>query len=440
MGDILLSRNVAREIDLRKSSPWAKLDSRFKSADLVIGNLEGSVGSIANPADSLAKEMIFDIPKKDLKLIKEAGITALSLENNHSYDLGSTSKDSTSIEVLNAGIQAINFKISPRFFSLDKYIISVISVNTVPDREGHNEKIPSILLQQKLRLARSLSNFVIVSIHWGSELLDWPNNFQRTTAEWLIDNGADLIIGHHPHVIQQPEIIKGKPVFFSLGNHLFDQKYSETKEGLMVECIIKNGMAEYNGIITHTMENSYFPEITRETRFDFPALKMRENVKYAGIEILPISTDLCNENKIILEGYQQGRKLWSTHPLSLISVESANFDEKYNYLFTLQNHYSPIDGENGLRPYVYDITINGLKDLWRGSALSRPLLDATLSPDKKYLIALHRGDSFINPDPANNSTLIETYMWNGFGFSGHKDSLTMEFAIKYYEPVMNHNK
>jgi poly-gamma-glutamate capsule biosynthesis protein CapA/YwtB (metallophosphatase superfamily) len=54
-----------------------------------------------------------------------------------------------------------------------------------------------------MRLACSLANIVIVSIHWGGELLDWPNKVQRETASWLIKNGADLIIGSHPHVIKK---------------------------------------------------------------------------------------------------------------------------------------------------------------------------------------------------------------------------------------------
>jgi poly-gamma-glutamate synthesis protein (capsule biosynthesis protein) len=75
-----------------------------------------------------------------------------------------------------------------------------------------------------MRLARSLAELVVVYIHWGSELLDWPNTGQREAAGWLIQNGADVIVGHHPHVVQTPECVRGRPVFFSLGNHVFDQR------------------------------------------------------------------------------------------------------------------------------------------------------------------------------------------------------------------------
>jgi hypothetical protein len=436
-GDIMLSRNVRLEIENRKLTPWINIGSRLRSSDLLIGNLEGSVGFYNHKSDTSSKAIIFDIPKSFIPLLKEAGFNAISLENNHSFDLGVDNKDSTIIEVSKAGIQPIWSKNSPRFFRFDKITISLIAINIVPDLVNHNEFIPSISIKQKLRLAKSLSNFVIVTIHWGSELLDWPDKYQRSAAKWLVDNGADLIIGHHPHVIQAPEIIEGKPVFFSLGNHIFDQKYLSTKEGLIVECIIKNGEVNYNGITTQTARNSYFPEILKEFHFNFPELKINQTAKYSDFEIVPISIDNKTDSKIILEGFLNNKKQWQTPAMSLVSISSAAFDKKFNYLFTLETHYSSIDREYGPRPYVYSITKTGLTALWRGSALSRPLLDATLTPDGKFLVALHRGDSFINLNSQNNRTQLETYKWNGFGFSGYKNIETMEYAKKYYDSAKN---
>lgn len=119
-GDIMLSRNVRKEIDSHQISPWIHLNTVFHSADLIFGNLEGAIG------------------------------------------------------------------------------------------DSNCRRIPSIPLSQKIRLTKNLSNLVVVSVHWGSELLDWPCTDQREAARWLIRQGADLIIGHHPHVIQKPEIIEGK--------------------------------------------------------------------------------------------------------------------------------------------------------------------------------------------------------------------------------------
>jgi poly-gamma-glutamate capsule biosynthesis protein CapA/YwtB (metallophosphatase superfamily) len=82
-------------------------------------------------------------------------------------------------------------------------VIALVTINLVPGRDLSSNQIPSVGIKQKMRLACSLANIVIVSIHWGGELLDWPNKVQRETASWLIKNGADLIIGSHPHVIKK---------------------------------------------------------------------------------------------------------------------------------------------------------------------------------------------------------------------------------------------
>src|ERR1700689_3414779 len=118
----------------------------------------------------------------------------------------------------------------------------------------------SVALDQKIRLARALANLVVVSIHWGDELMDWPSEIQRQDAAWLIARGADLIIGAHPHVVQKPECVLGRPVFFSLGNHVFDQKYPATKQGLIADCRIGRNSLRCSGIRTETPIASSFPE------------------------------------------------------------------------------------------------------------------------------------------------------------------------------------
>jgi len=79
---------------------------------------------------------------------------------------------------------------------------------------------------------------------------------------------ADIIIGSHPHVIQQPEIVEGKPVFFSLGNHLFDQKYPATKEGLIVDIRIRDGFLNVTEYLPH-QEKFILPEIAGNKSYPF---------------------------------------------------------------------------------------------------------------------------------------------------------------------------
>ena len=76
------------------------------------------------------------------------------------------------------------------------------------------------------RLASS-SDLVVVNIHWGVEYKHYANQIQQNIAHSLIDAGADVIIGHHPHVVEGIEVYKNKPIFYSLGNFIFDQYFSQ---------------------------------------------------------------------------------------------------------------------------------------------------------------------------------------------------------------------
>ena len=90
------------------------------------------------------------------------------------------------------------------------------------------------------------TDLVIVNVHWGTEYEHQFNKIQQETAHNLIDAGADIIIGHHPHVVQGIEIYQGKPIFYSLGNFIFDQYFSsDTRAGLAVGINITDGKSEF---------------------------------------------------------------------------------------------------------------------------------------------------------------------------------------------------
>lgn len=434
VGDILLSRNVRTEFQKWNASPWEEMIPLFRSADLVIGNLEGAVGSAENQYPSKSDSPVFDIDSTNIRLLKDAGFNVLTLENNHSFDLGKDGRRKTAEALQNCNLTPVYLDNSPQFFTVKDIVIALVTINMIPGRDFSMNQIPSVEIRQKLRLAGSLANIVIVSVHWGSELLEWPNKVQRETADWLVKNGADVIIGSHPHVIQKPEMIDGKPVFFSLGNHLFDQKYPRTKEGLIVDVTIENGNYRCDGIITHTKQNSFYPQIIENKNFRLTSLSLRsKTLSINEYTLKPISVSENNQSKIILEAFHDGIKSWATHPMSIVTITSARLDDQREYLFALEKHYSSLDGEISLRPYVYDADDKGLIAKWRGSALAWPLLDAVISPcNSNILCALHRGDSFINPDKTNASTRIAAYEWNGFGFKGINDSTIIKSCRKLF--------
>jgi poly-gamma-glutamate synthesis protein (capsule biosynthesis protein) len=427
-GDILLARETAHEIEAKHgASPWADLAGELH-ADFVMGNLEGAIGPAS--ACQAPAELCFADDPKYLALLAQAGFTALGTANNHAGDLGVAGRQRTHQALEAAGIAPIGFDDSPAFLRLGGHTIGIVSLSLVAARDGAVQAVPSWQVAQKLRLARAVSDWVVVFVHWGKELEDWTVPQQKAQAEWLVGQGADLIIGAHPHVVQPPDCVAGKPVFYSLGNHVFDQKYADTKRGLIAECRIAGDRLGCSGLQTETAIGSSFPKPAGP--FDSRALAgcsvPAGTPLAAGDRVIRVWTEdkQVAEGRVVLEGTSPVSR-WRTVPSALVAAQLGTLEPgKPPMLFTLERHASSMDTEAEPRPYVYEITPHGLVARWRGSALAWPLLDARLIAAEaggNTLCALHRGDSFIKFDPAHPAApRVLAYRWNGFGFSGIEDA------------------
>jgi capsule synthesis protein PGA_cap len=440
-GDILLAREVAREIQARGHvSPWRDMGNMFKHADFVFGNLEGTVGGAGDCREP--KEFCFTVDPRLVPLLKQAGFTAVGTANNHSGDLGAAGRRATREALQAAGMTPIGSEQSPVFFRLGAHTASLVNLSLVSGRDGHVDAIPSWQTAQKLRLARALADWVIVSVHWGQELADWVVPEQEAQAKWLVAHGADIIIGSHPLVVQPPACLDGRPVFYSLGNHVFDQKYAITKHGLIADCRIDDDRLTCRGLATETPPNSSFPRMSAAPG---PGNEGLSRCPVAAGHTLVVSGQTLGpwipgaqvaSGNLVLQGVSAGAR-WRSSARALLTIASGRLAaDRPPLLFTLERHPSPIDDEDGPRPYVYEMTTHGLVARWRGSALAWPLLDATLIADttgRAYLCALHRGDSFLVLDDTHASPArTQVYAWNGFGFSGVTDrDLTLRCASQF---------
>jgi poly-gamma-glutamate synthesis protein (capsule biosynthesis protein) len=423
-GDILLSRQVRREIEQTGRFPWDGFTELFHSATWVAGNLEGAVGDSRDCLPSASASPCFDIPPALMPLLAKAGFRALGIANNHAFDLGPAGHQATRAALGREGLDALSYEDSPHFTQFGAYDVAVIAVSMVPGRDGARAEVPSTQLRQKLRLARNLAEVVVVFVHWGSELLEWPDMEQRRAAEWFVRNGADVVVGHHPHVVQAPECVLGRPVFFSLGNHLFDQKYPATKRGLIADCHVRAGVLQCRGISTATPAGSAFPQFGEPEMLPPCAVTLPPPVTVNGFSLRARMVG----GEYVLEGAHEGTRPWRSPALPLVSAEAGKLAGPAgpDYLFTLERHPSSLDGEDGVRPYVYEAHERGLVARWRGSALAWPLLDAALLPGGGgVLCALHRRDSFLVLQPGSTGVRTAAYRWNGFGFSGVDDAQTL---------------
>ncbi|MDR3774853.1 MAG: CapA family protein [Terracidiphilus sp.] len=436
-GDIMMARQVKAEIDRRKTGPWSGFTDLFRSASLVGGNFEGALGDPANCAAE--NKLCFAVPEAAAEWMRQAGFGLVTAENNHSGDLGQAGRSETRAAFQRSGLLALDFDSSPQFFRIDGITVALVAVTTIQAADGRGQQIPSVELAQKLRLARQLANLVVVSVHWGNELQDWPADAQQQQARWLIEQGADLIVGHHPHVVQAPACVEGRPVFFSLGNHLFDQKYAETKDGLIADCTIHAGHLFCGGLSTHTDEATAFPRLAGRNAAADETLahcspQLGPGAEIDGVAIRPAAWSPDQPvNGIVLDGYKAGKLVWQSRRQALVSLQLVTTMAPEPLLLSLERHTSSIDDEAGLRPYVYAVGPHGLIARWRGSALAWPLLDAVETEDGT-LCALHRGDSFLMADPTTKTTRIAAYRWNGFGFAGVEIPPECELIFSWSPP------
>jgi poly-gamma-glutamate synthesis protein (capsule biosynthesis protein) len=216
--------------------PFVYLPEIRQQADLMVGNLEGPITENHRQTPDFSTS--FSFPQKVAKVLADVGFEALSLANNHTFDRGEASFEYTKAQLQANGIAEFGHPLDPSLGSvfvqdlsdLDKRLVVIgLHAATV---ELDVVKAVDLIKSQNLVPERDL---IVVYPHWGPEYVDRGTDRQRAMAEAFIDAGADLIIGHHPHVIQNVETYKNKPIIYSLGNFVFDQYFSvATQQGLAV--------------------------------------------------------------------------------------------------------------------------------------------------------------------------------------------------------------
>jgi len=221
LGDIMLGRGVAQA---HSATGWGQaldaLRPLTSDADLTAANLESPL-----TAEPRAGEEGYDLraPPQAVRALDTAGVSLVALANNHVLDAGQAGLRETLETLRAAGIDAVGPTASPLLRSTGDLTIAFVAFDDV------SQHLDSEMAARTVREARMISDVVIVSIHWGFEYLSVPNPRQRELAQMLAGAGASIIWGHHPHVVQPVEWVKGGVlphatlVAYSLGNTLFDQ-------------------------------------------------------------------------------------------------------------------------------------------------------------------------------------------------------------------------
>ena len=252
-GDILLDRGVRQVIERRGAdhlfSPG--VDSVLCSAQVVVGNLECPATKIEAP---VFKRFIFRGEPEWLQTLHRHGFTHLNLANNHSIDQGREGLMDTHRNIQRAGmvpigagatmneaVQPVLLAESPRrVYLVPSLRLALENYAYLPDQPCVSQEPMDSLLERVRMLKRTDSTaIVIVSLHWGGEHTLQPVPRQRVEAHQLIMAGADVIVCHHTHTLQTIEEFRGKKIYYSIGNFIFDQAKPLNSRACMVRLIIK---------------------------------------------------------------------------------------------------------------------------------------------------------------------------------------------------------
>ena len=235
-GDILLDRGVRRVINQHGVGHLFSdgVDSVFRSAQLVVGNLECPATKIDAP---VFKRFIFRGEPEWLDTLRQHGITHLNLANNHSIDQGREGLLDTRRNIVEAGMtpmgagenmqeasEPVLLASRPRnVWFVPSLRLALENYAYLPDKPCVSQEPMDSLIRRVYRLREADSTAVIiVSLHWGGEHTLKPVPRQRLEAHQLILAGADALICHHTHTLQTIETFMGKPIYYSIGNFIFD--------------------------------------------------------------------------------------------------------------------------------------------------------------------------------------------------------------------------
>ena len=238
VGDVMTDRDVGAAI-ARKGyrSILSKVRDVTAAADVSFANLECPLATVG-PHDP--HNCCFRARPSTVKVLVDGGFDVVSLANNHTLDAGREGLRQT-CAVLDTQHVAycgawrdLGHTGEPTYLQAGEGPVKLafIAATDLSFNCGSQNKVAadrSNLIAQ-IRTAKQHAALVCVSVHWGDEYRSQPNRRQTGTAHAAIDAGADLVLGHHPHVLQGLEVYRGKPIVYSLGNFVFDQREGERME------------------------------------------------------------------------------------------------------------------------------------------------------------------------------------------------------------------
>jgi poly-gamma-glutamate synthesis protein (capsule biosynthesis protein) len=240
--------------------------SIFKDGDIVFGNLEAPISDYTDKKGFDA--IFFRAEPNVIEGLKNANFNVLSIANNHIMEHGEKAFLSTVNSLKENNITPVGVVNKTEILEIDGFKIGIMAYSFIEDLIDNNTLYNKIDSERKIlkdiKTIKKSVDLVILSLHWGYEYISFPSPEQIEIGRKLIDYGADIILGGHPHVLQSYEIYKGKPIVYSLGNFIFDHTYiKSTQESIIIKIKVDMNTKDINiDFIPVTCDpKEYYPKI-----------------------------------------------------------------------------------------------------------------------------------------------------------------------------------
>lgn len=294
VGDLMLGRRVGQAAAAAGdvAAPLRPMQRRLAAADITVGNLEGALSRAGPPqqgGDSFAA------PPAVLSGLADAGFDVLSLANNHTGDFGARALRQTLARVRRSPVQGVGAgpdaavawrPVVVRRHGLDFAFVAFNAIGETPRATARTPGAAEVRmpprtgplsrpdLRRVMRLVRRLAgggprgaDAVVVLPHWGEQYTHVPVPAQRRVGRALLDAGADVVVGGHPHWVQRVQRHRGGLVVHSLGNFVFDMDFSrETQQGVVADLVFRGDRLRAVRFTPYVIGADFAPRVVRGER------------------------------------------------------------------------------------------------------------------------------------------------------------------------------
>jgi poly-gamma-glutamate capsule biosynthesis protein CapA/YwtB (metallophosphatase superfamily) len=454
VGDVMLGRDVVGE-----PRPFAAVSPWVRTADLVVGNLECTIAAGGTPRPGPYR---LRAPVSAVTELRAAGLDLLGLANNHALDYGPEGLAETISWLERAGIDPIGADLDagatsqPLIREVGGLRLAFLAFNAVPDPEDGIQdggwgpaRWDRAGSAAAIAAARAQADVVIVSIHWGNEYELRPDPAQRDMAQAILGAGADLVIGHHPHVVQGTElklggsseesgVVGGRFVAYSLGNFVFDQQQGETRQGLALRALFDaQGLRAVQALPVRAgprprlMSSEEAAPLLARVRPAAPRIGFAcEEEGCRQVEILQkaaegpfragaidLTGDGVPEQVRLAEGQvavrRDGTEVWRGLPewqVADLALGDPNDDGRGEILLALWKRDA--EGEMRSHPFIVGYRAGAYRVLWGGSAVVDPILEVELGDVDGDGV-----EELIVLEEMAAGRAVSVWRWHGWGFS-----------------------